>query len=312
MHKKIVFMCLLLWLASFCLAGCSRREAKDPENAENVYTVYYVNQSGTKLVKQSYTAQGTLAEALVEELIEQMRVLEVDMDCRPAVPDNVTLTEYNIENNLLYLYFDPSYNSMDAATEVLCRSALVKTLAQIKDIYYVTIYVGDKPLADAKGNAIGVMQPENFIEDSGGDGSAYQTVTLNLYFTNETGDRLIETEKEVTENTTNTSIEKMVVKALLKGPDQEGLYPTLPSSATLLGVRVKDGVCYVNFNDAFVADALDVADYVPIYSIVNSLSEISGINKVQITVNGSSDYKFRDSIPLDTLFERNLDYVGGN
>ena len=41
-------------------------------------------------------------------------------------------------------------------------------------------------------------------------------------------------------------------------------------------------------------------------------SEISGINKVQITVNGSSDYKFRDSIPLDTLFERNLDYVGGN
>ena len=104
----------------------------------------------------------------------------------------------------------------------------------------------------------------------------------------------------------------MTVKALLKGPDREGLYPTLPPTATLLGVRVKDGVCYVNFNDAFVTDALDVADYVPIYSIVNSLSEISGINKVQITVNGSSDYKFRDSIPLDTLFERNLDYVGGN
>ena len=54
-----------------------------------------------------------------------------------------------------------------------------------------------------------------------------------------------------------------------------------------------------------------MADYIPIYSIVNSLAEAAGINRVQISVNGSGNVKFRDSISLDTQFERNLDYIGG-
>ena len=55
---------------------------------------------------------------------------------------------------------------------------------------------------------------------------------------------------------------------------------------------------------------LEVKDYIPIYSIVNSLSELSSVNRVQISVNGAQNTKFRDSIELNTLFERNLDYIG--
>ncbi len=48
-------------------------------------------------------------------------------------------------------------------------------------------------------------------------------------------------------------------------------------------------------------------EYIPIYSIVNSLSEISTVSKVQITVNGSQEVMFRDAISLNTQFERNLE-----
>ena len=48
-------------------------------------------------------------------------------------------------------------------------------------------------------------------------------------------------------------------------------------------------------------------EYIPIYSIVNSLCEISYVNKVQITINGSQDVMFRDVISLNTQFERNLE-----
>lgn len=51
-------------------------------------------------------------------------------------------------------------------------------------------------------------------------------------------------------------------------------------------------------------------DTIPIYSIVNSLSGLTSVNKVQITINGSTDVMFRDSISLNTMFERNLD-IGG-
>ena len=50
----------------------------------------------------------------------------------------------------------------------------------------------------------------------------------------------------------------------------------------------------------------------PIESIsVKELCQAAGINRVQIAVNGSVNVKFRDSISLESPFERNLDYIGG-
>ena len=59
-------------------------------------------------------------------------------------------------------------------------------------------------------------------------------------------------------------------------------------------------------------NSLDVKEYIPVYSIVNSLAAVSSVNKVQIAVNGSQDVMFRDSISLNQLFERNLDYNAEN
>jgi len=79
----------------------------------------------------------------------------------------------------------------------------------------------------------------------------------------------------------------------------------------LLNVSVNENVCYINFDSAFLNSTLEVKEYIPIYSIVNSLCEISNVNKVQITVNGSSDVMFREVLSLNTQFERNLE-IGEN
>lgn len=68
----------------------------------------------------------------------------------------------------------------------------------------------------------------------------------------------------------------------------------------------------MNFDASFLNNSLDVKEYIPIYSIVNSLAAVSSVNKVQIAVNGSQDVMFRDSISLNQLFERNLDYNAEN
>jgi germination protein M len=60
-----------------------------------------------------------------------------------------------------------------------------------------------------------------------------------------------------------------------------------------------------------VGNALEVKEYIPIYSIVNSLSELPTVSRVQIRINGSQDAVFRDTIPLTTVFERNYDYMSG-
>ena len=48
----------------------------------------------------------------------------------------------------------------------------------------------------------------------------------------------------------------------------------------------------------------NVSTDVSIYSIVNSLSELSNVNKVQILINGEVPSSFSSSV-----FERNLDIV---
>ena len=52
-----------------------------------------------------------------------------------------------------------------------------------------------------------------------------------------------------------------------------------------------------------------VNEYLPIYAIVSSLSEMTSITRVQIMVNGSQDVMFRDVVSLNQTFELNHEYI---
>lgn len=206
------------------------------------------------------------------------------------------------------MYFDNGYTNrvnMDPSREILCRAALTKTLTQIDGIDYINIYVADQPLLDLAGKPVGMLSDSDFIE-SISDVNTFERTRLTLFFADETGTKLLPEERDVV-HSINTSMEKLVVEELLKGPQSGGKIATLPSDVKLLNVSVNENVCYINFDTAFLNNSLEVKEYIPIYSIVNSLCEISYVNKVQITINGSQDAMFRDVISLNTQFERNLE-----
>ena len=71
---------------------------------------------------------------------------------------------------------------------------------------------------------------------------------------------------------------------------------------------MNEGICYVNFYEAFLNAIPDVLDSITIYSIVDSLSELPNISRVQILVNAKS-YKKYNTSSLVTSVERNLDYL---
>ena len=194
---------------------------------------------------------------------------------------------------------------MNATREILCRAALAKTMTQIDGIDYISIYVADQPLLDSYGNPVGVMTDSDFIEGIS-DINSYEKSQLRLFFADETGGRLVEESREVV-HSINTSLERLIVEELIKGPGTQGHYPTLPGDTKLLNVSLNENICYINFDSTFLNNTLEVKEYIPIYSIVNSLSEISTVSKVQITVNGSQEVMFRDAISLNTQFERNLE-----
>lgn len=308
MKRWIKFLCLLL--AALGATGCAaRQKASDTQLPEGTYRVYYLNSSKTKMVSENYTASSTEIAPLIEELMGQLTKVPAQLDCQPALTDAVKEINYALDDVVLYLYFDKNYASMEPTQEILCRAALAKTLTQIKGVDYISISCDDKPLLDAAGNPVGLVSASDFV-DNLSDINTFEKVELTLYFANMTGDKLVEEKREVVHNI-NTSMEKLIIEQLIAGPEMAGHYPSISADVKLLNVSVNENVCYVNFDGSFLNSTLDVKDYIPIYSIVNSISGFSSVNKVQITVNGSQDVLYRDSMSLSEPFERDLDYIEG-
>lgn len=305
--KQFVFLAVLL-LAGLWLAGCQSREIPLQEG-EQAYQVYYLNSAMTRLVPQEYRTKTTDVDELIEELMQSLLHVPADLDSQAVLADKVEYQGFRRMDNVLYLFFDSNYTSMQAEREILCRAALVKTLTQVTDVEYVAIYSGEQPLLGTNGAPVGMMAARDFV-DSISDVNAYEMTELTLYFTDEAGEKLYPEKRMVVHNI-NASLEKMVVEELIKGPESARLRPTLDPGTKLLSTSVNENVCYLNFDASFLSNTLEVRDYIPIYSIVNSISELSGMNRLQISVNGSKEVSFRETISLNTMFERNLDYIGG-
>ena len=301
---------LRIWLSLLVvllLAGCGRT-GTPLEEGETMYQIYYLNGAMTRLVPQEYRTKEQDTDLLIQEMMDRFLKVPADLDCQGALSEKATYQGYKQEDMVLYLYFDSGYGAMQPGREILCRAALVRTLTQVPGIDYISIYSGDQLLMDTKGMPVGMLSASDFV-DSISDVNAYERTELTLYFTDGIGEELFAEKREVVHNI-NTSVEKVILEELLGGPRQPGLEPTLDPSIRLLNVSTNENVCYLNFDGAFLNNPLEVKDYIPIYSIVNSLSELSSESRVQSSINGVQNVKFRDSIELNTMFERNLDYIG--
>lgn len=304
-RRKILHKILLFLTMALFLSAC---DTPDKEEADSEYYLYYIDKEETKVVPEAYTPENTTVEGMIDEFVEALDKNSDNVDNRKAKPDNVGIIGAYMDGKLLYISFDTGYYDMSAVREILFRTVVVRQFIQIPEIEYVSIYINDRPLTDSAGNTIGILTEDNFVENIGEELDSYKKDQFTLYFANETGDKLIEESLEVVYSN-NISKEKVIIEQLIKGPEMEGVYQTLSPNTKLLSVSTKDNICYVNFDEGFLEQTGDLAGTIPIYSVVNSLSEITGINKVQISINGNTDRNYRESISLDTTFERNLDIV---
>lgn len=310
MKKKYQVRMLFFSLICFFCVGCGG-EPERTASSQQGYRMYYIrNQS--KLISENFATELTITEDLIGEFLEALAQDSPNsVDNKRVIPENVQIikTNYDAEKRQLALYFDSGYmERKNNIVEILSRAAIVRTLTQITGVDYLVFYINDQPLMDASGKVVGTMRASDFIEDLGGDVNDYEKTTLTLYFSNGKGDKLIEEKREIV-YTTSTSMSKLVIEQLVAGPKTEGLSPVLPSDTKILNISTQEGVCYVNLDTSFMTSAVATIELLPIYAIVNSLSELTNISKVQIAINGETNRKYREVVALDVLFERNLDLV---
>ena len=302
-RKKLICLGLAcLMFLSGSLAACGR------QTEQSAYHIEYLNKDKNRLVEEPYEPSATDTDGMIKEFLAKLSSDSDNVDYRKPIPNDVEITNYSLDGVLLTLHFDEDYSKMSAVDEVLCRAAVVRTMTQIDGVDCVAFYIGDAPLTDAKGNLVGTMNQDSFIENPGEQINAIQTTTLTLYFSNRDGDALVK-ETQTVHYSSNISIEKLVIEHLLEQPKNAKGKSAIPSGTKLLSVTTVDGVCYVNFDAGFTNQDYEIQEPIVIYSIVNSLSELSTVSKVQISVNGSTKGVYRDSYKLDKIYDRNLDYL---
>lgn len=74
-----------------------------------------------------------------------------------------------------------------------------------------------KPLTNSKGEEVGAMNSDTFVEFSGSDGDVYSYDTFTLYFTNKNGDKLVEEQRSVRYRR-NLPKATVVLEQLARGP----------------------------------------------------------------------------------------------
>lgn len=304
MKKIFIFMCIMIF--SFIVAACGKKET-----VQSDYNVYYMNKECTDIVSVPYEPSCDREDTIemIEEFIELIKTGPDSVEYNGICPDGVSIEKYQYEDNgQLYLHFTKDYYAIEKSVEVLCRAAIVATFTQIQGVDSVGFFVQDSQLTDKDGNAVGFMKNDNFAADTGENINSITSSEITLYFSNKDGTKL-EKEQQKVHYSNTISMEKLVVEQLIAGPKSDNLKAVIPEDVKLIGISVKDGICYVNFDKTFLTKNLEIDDHVVIYAIVNSLSELPDVNKVQISVDSETNVMFMETVSLEQIFSRNLDII---
>lgn len=301
--KKIIWL-ISLMICLLGLAGCSMSKNEEADTMP----IYYISNSETKTETHEYVMRATEEGTQVKELLTALAEAPLKKEYKAPLAMGFDVLGYTLEDGKLLINMDEKYKELSTTRELLVRAAVVRTMVQLPGVNFVAFRVNGEQLFDSLGQLVGWMNGDTFVDNEGNEINAYAEVRLKLYFANESGTGLIATYR-TREYNTNISLEKIILEELIKGPNAEGVYPTVNPDTRVASVAVKDGICYVNLDETFLTQIYNVTPEVTIYSIVNSLVEQAGVYKVQISVNGDSSGTYREKYSLTTYFERNLDLV---
>ena len=301
--------CLIFLVLIINISGCNNQVKEQIVEDENYYKIYYVNNLEDKLVSEDYFAKEDKTDKLVKELIGRLTSIPDGITLKKPIPDEVKIKGIKIKDDCVTINFSETDKQITGISEILRRACVVKTLCQIDGINKVEYTIEDQPLMYSELNPVGAMSADDFIDNTGGETTYYQNVQVSLYYTDLEGKKLFQTRHNVEFDGT-ISLEELVVRQLLAGPlEDDKLSPVLPAGTKINKVSLKDGICYVDFSKEFLEGRDGVSDDVIVYSVVNSLSDIGNVSKVQFWIDGKPVSSYRETVQIDLPIERKFDII---
>lgn len=231
-----------------------------------------------------------------------------------AIPDNIKLQSARIVNETTFeANFSADYIQMPPIQELFFRTSFVWTMTDLGFIEQVHIYVDGEELTDSMGKPFGMLNRTNTVINAVLSPDKDELQMATLYFTDAKAKTLIPEQRYINVNP-DKPIERFILEQLITGPKEKEVYPTLSSEIKIRDVTTEKDTCYVNLSNDFLVKQVVAAgsEKIAVYSIINSLTELRGITKVQFLIESEKVDTLKGIIDLSKPLERDIALIEDN
>lgn len=308
-------------MALTLLVGCQRDtvpEAQEEEGKKEQLKLYYINGDKTELVDEPCDYDTTryrknnIYKTNIYNLLQLLREDPDIVGAMRSIPSNIVRNrvDYNAENESVVVDYTSTFYDLTPSDALLMRASIILTLTQLEGVSVVKITVNGEPLLDLNGQSIGYLNEKDIItgrDDYLVNAASY---TIHLYFATADGSALV-LEKRNVELELGQSLPQVLLSEWMKGPETEGLLKINEGNIQVNDVIERNGIAYVDFSKDFLKHQF-TSRFTPeivVYSIVNSLTDLTSVNQVQFLIDGETVEKYRTLEDFDKPFSRNLDII---
>lgn len=310
---KKYFKYVVLAILAVCVVSGIFIYTKNVKMAEGTdsFNMYYINMSTNTLEIEkrainSVSDQKLMFNTVVEEYFAGSKNTNLGL----SLPKEFKVNEKRYSNSTAYIDLAGSYNDMTSNLRILSMGSLVYTLTDLDFIDNVCVSVDGLPMTD-NNEKIAVFNRDMVMNNPTINPEKTNWQIVYLYFANKDGSKLVCQQRGI-EVKQSQSLEYQIVEQLIEGPDDskgDNFQQTIPADTKIKDIKTEEGICYVNLSRDFIKKKGSISEPIIIYSVVNSLTELEGVKKVQFLIEGEKINEYNGDLDFSKPFERNTDLI---
>ena len=279
---------------------------RDMQRAE--CELYFLNDTGTNLVSEKREIRYGESAELPKEAVLQLIKGPEDARNKRVIDKNVKLNSITVAYGNAVVDFSGDYRTDDDTKNALSTYAVVKTLCALDGVDKVKVTADGADMTDGSGTAAEYLTASDINLAS--DMYTSETREITLYFPHRDSENLYK-ERRTIKITDQQPVEQYIINELIKGPQSEEMAAALSSDTKLLSVEIYEDICFVNLKSDFTEKNSGNAakEKLAVYSIVDSLTELKNIKRVQFLMDGKRVDKFGE-LDIKYPISRNSVIIG--
>lgn len=282
--KKILAIALVLVLA---LSGCS--SLKQGKATNETIDLFYALKGNVGLDKEQKTITYKNEEQKYGNTLQEWVKGPSDTaKFEQSLKAEVKVLGVSKEDDKLTVNLSKEFGSFNGSMhEAATVASLVNTMVQFPEINSVRITVEGADFIAPSGNPYGYLSEIKFNPSETGNLSSRE---VTLYFADNQAMYVVAEKRTVNveENITKDNLIKMLIEELIRGPQTEGLWPTIPAETRVNSVEVIGERVNIDFSEEMLTKHSRGAagEDMTLTSIGNTVTEVEGIREAVLTVNG--------------------------